>query len=34
VREVVEKALASGAKLESVAPKRETLEELFVRRAL
>jgi ABC-2 type transport system ATP-binding protein len=34
VREVVEKAFASGAKLESVTPKRETLEDLFVRQAL
>jgi ABC-2 type transport system ATP-binding protein len=34
VRQVVEKALASGARLESLTPKRETLEDLFVRRAL
>ncbi len=34
VRAVVETALRSGARLESVAPKRETLEDLFVRRAL
>ena len=34
VRAVVEKALAAGARLESVMPKRETLEDLFVRRAL
>jgi ABC-2 type transport system ATP-binding protein len=34
VRAVVEKALAGGARLESVTPKRETLEDLFVRRAL
>ncbi len=34
VREVVERALAEGARLESVTPKRETLEDLFVRRAL
>jgi ABC-2 type transport system ATP-binding protein len=34
VRDVVEKALAHGARLESVMPKRETLEDLFVRRAL
>jgi ABC-2 type transport system ATP-binding protein len=34
VRAVVERALADGARLESVAPKRETLEDLFVRRAL
>jgi ABC-2 type transport system ATP-binding protein len=34
VRNVVEQALAGGARLESVTPKRETLEDLFVRRAL
>ena len=34
VRAVVERALESGARLESVTPKRETLEDLFVRRAL
>jgi ABC-2 type transport system ATP-binding protein len=34
VREVVERALAEGARLESVTPKRETLEDLFVRQAL
>jgi ABC-2 type transport system ATP-binding protein len=34
VRRVVERALAEGARLESVTPKRETLEDLFVRRAL
>jgi ABC-2 type transport system ATP-binding protein len=34
VREVVERALADGARLEAVAPKRETLEDLFVREAL
>jgi ABC-2 type transport system ATP-binding protein len=34
IRAVVEKALASGATLQSVMPKRETLEDLFVRRAL
>jgi ABC-2 type transport system ATP-binding protein len=34
VRDVVEKALADGARLESVMPKRETLEDLFVRKAL
>jgi ABC-2 type transport system ATP-binding protein len=33
VREVVEAALAGGARLESVAAKRETLEDLFVREA-
>ncbi len=34
VRAVVERALADGARLESVTPKRETLEDLFVREAL
>jgi ABC-2 type transport system ATP-binding protein len=34
VRDVVARALADGARLEAVAPKRETLEDLFVRRAL
>jgi ABC-2 type transport system ATP-binding protein len=34
LRSVVERALQSGARLESVTPKRETLEDLFVRRAL
>jgi ABC-2 type transport system ATP-binding protein len=34
VRAVVERAFLEGARLESVAPKRETLEDLFVRRAL
>jgi ABC-2 type transport system ATP-binding protein len=34
VRDVVQRALADGARLESVTPKRETLEDLFVRRAL
>ena len=34
VREVVSRALADGARLDSVTPKRETLEELFVRQAL
>jgi ABC-2 type transport system ATP-binding protein len=34
VRSVVERALAEGARLESITPKRETLEELFVRNAL
>jgi ABC-2 type transport system ATP-binding protein len=34
VKAVVERALAEGARLEGVATKRETLEELFVRRAL
>ena len=34
VREVVTRALADGARLRSVTPKRETLEDLFVREAL
>jgi ABC-2 type transport system ATP-binding protein len=34
VRNVVERALKAGARLESVTPKRETLEDLFVRQAL
>jgi ABC-2 type transport system ATP-binding protein len=34
VRDVVERALAQGARLDSVTPKRETLEDLFVRQAL
>lgn len=34
VREVVTRALADGARLESVTPKRETLEDVFVRKAL
>ncbi len=34
VKSVLERALASGAKVASVAPKRESLEEIFVRRAL
>jgi ABC-2 type transport system ATP-binding protein len=34
VRAVVERALSEGARLESVIPKRETLEDLFVREAL
>jgi ABC-2 type transport system ATP-binding protein len=34
VRAVVERVLADGARLQSLAPKRETLEDLFVRRAL
>jgi predicted N-acetyltransferase YhbS len=34
VRAVLERAFQAGARLESVAAKRETLEDLFVRRAL
>ncbi len=34
VRNVVQRALADGARLESVTPRRETLENLFVRRAI
>ena len=34
IRTVVEHALSDGARLESITPKRETLEDLFVREAL
>jgi ABC-2 type transport system ATP-binding protein len=34
LRAALTRALAEGATIESVAPKRETLEDLFVRRAL
>ena len=34
IRAVVERVLSEGARLESVTPKRETLEDLFVREAL
>jgi ABC-2 type transport system ATP-binding protein len=34
LREVVQRALDDGAQLESVTPKRETLESIFVRKAL
>jgi ABC-2 type transport system ATP-binding protein len=34
VRSVLERALAGGARVESVTPKRETLEDIFVRKAL
>jgi ABC-2 type transport system ATP-binding protein len=34
VRDVVQRALADGARLESVTPKRETLESIFVRKAI
>jgi ABC-2 type transport system ATP-binding protein len=34
VREVIDAALHAGARIESVTPKRETLEDLFVRQAL
>ena len=34
LRAVLEKALATGACVEAVMPKRETLEDVFVRRAL
>jgi ABC-2 type transport system ATP-binding protein len=34
VRGVLQRALAAGARLQSVIPKRETLEDLFVRNAL
>jgi ABC-2 type transport system ATP-binding protein len=33
-REVLSRALAEGAKIERVAPKKETLEDLFVRKVL
>ena len=33
-RAILERALADGARIESVTPKRETLEDLFVREAL
>lgn len=34
IRGVLEKALAAGARIESMTPKRETLEDIFVRKAL
>ncbi len=34
LRAVLEKALATGANVEAVLPKRETLEDVFVRRAI
>ncbi|HEY2515643.1 MAG TPA: ABC transporter ATP-binding protein, partial [Polyangiaceae bacterium] len=34
LKDVLEKTLAAGAKLDAVLPKRETLEDVFVRRAL
>jgi ABC-2 type transport system ATP-binding protein len=34
IRTVLEKVLASNARIESVTPKRETLEDIFVRKAL
>ena len=34
VKQIVEQAFGAGARLESVMPKRETLEDLFVRQAL
>jgi ABC-2 type transport system ATP-binding protein len=34
LRELLSKAIAAGARVESVTPKRETLEDIFVRRAL
>ena len=34
VRDILERALASGARVESLTPKRETLEDIFVRKAL
>jgi ABC-2 type transport system ATP-binding protein len=34
VRTVLERALAAGIRVESLVPKRETLEDIFVRKAL
>ena len=34
VRKVLERALAAGIRVESLIPKRETLEDIFVRKAL
>ena len=34
VRDVIERAFAAGARVESVTPKRESLEDIFVRRAI
>ncbi len=34
LRKVLERALASGARIDAVTPKRETLEDIFVRKAL
>jgi len=34
LRAVLERALATGARIEAVTPKRETLEDIFVRKAL
>lgn len=34
IRAVLEKTLAAGARIEAVIPKRETLEDIFVRKAL
>ena len=34
IRNVLERALAAGARIEAVTPKRETLEDIFVRKAL
>jgi ABC-2 type transport system ATP-binding protein len=34
LRKVLERALATGARIEAVTPKRETLEDIFVRKAL
>ena len=34
LRKVLERVLASGARIEAVTPKRETLEDIFVRKAL
>ena len=34
VRKVLERALGAGARVESLIPKRESLEDIFVRKAL
>jgi ABC-2 type transport system ATP-binding protein len=34
VRKVLERALAGGIRVDSLIPKRETLEDIFVRKAL
>src|SRR5262249_28579456 len=34
LKTALERALASGARVESVVPKRETLEDIFVRKAM
>ena len=34
IKRVLERALAAGVRIEAVTPKRETLEDIFVRKAL